>query len=414
MTHSEQRPGRRAAATGGLALVYGGGFVSYADSAMTPVKLAAYVAVLAGLAVLVAGSGRLSRSRLVFIGVFCFGHAQATLASMFAAGTVVGPVQVAQEMLYPVVLFVSALVLHRIRDVRHGPLRTLILALAAANFGAAALASLGLLGSVPVFGDIVVGRAIFGTSLPSAAGLTFNVNYYAVSQGCFLMLYGLLAHLGGRWTARDRVILAALFLSTFWGSSRGVLLALAGAAAAMLLVNAVWGPPRRARIARAVLCGLVAAVVIAFSVYYEQIYDVFRLAKGLNRRDLIWSQGVDLWLQRPVLGWGLDVEVAQRFAAGALPEGVSFHSGYLHTLVRGGVALFVFSFGFLILGVAWGLGFSGPRWCAYHWEVGVVVFYLINGAFRTYSLGGMGLLPALAVTALSTCLHARASGDVRC
>jgi hypothetical protein len=397
--------------TASFALIYTGGFLSYADTQMTPSKLGAYALALTGLLLLLASQGRFSRSRLIFAGVFCFGYAQSTIASMFAAGSVAGPARVVQELLYPGVLLVSVIVLYRLEEVQRAKIKFLILFLAATNFGVALLASLGVLDEVPLFGPVSLGRVIFGTSIPSASGLSFNVNYFSVSQGCFFMLYGLVTRLDRDRRRLDIAVLALLFVSSFWGSSRGVFLSLLGAMATVLLLRALWGPFADARRARIILILAAVILTVVLSAYSDQIYDNLRLAKGLNKRDLIWSEGVSLWLQKPVLGWGLEVEIAQRFAAGALPEGVSFHSGYLHTLVRGGLALFLFSFGFMALGVVWGLGSSGRRWFNYRWAVATVVFYLLNAAFRTYSLGGMGLLPAVAATALSMCLYSRVRED---
>jgi len=50
----------------------------------------------------------------------------------------------------------------------------------------------GILQRLPLWGEIVQGRFIFGTELPSSAGLIWNVNYYAVTQAvgfwlCFIL-----------------------------------------------------------------------------------------------------------------------------------------------------------------------------------------------------------------------------------
>jgi O-antigen ligase len=237
--------------------------------------------------------------------------------------------------------------------------------------------------------------------------LTFNVNYYSASQASLFWLYGIVGHRcrgNSRW---DRLVLAFLFTSSLWGSSRGALLALGGAGLAFLLIIVVCGQGRRAKRAGILLATVVVASLVGFLVFYDQIYDIFRLAKGLNMRDRIWSRGFELWQQRPLLGWGLDVNVAKRFEAGPLPEGKSLHSGYLYTLVRGGLALFVFSYGLLVSALIWGLGRRRELWLRYRWAAGAVIFYLINAAFRTFSLGGLGLLPVLAAVGLSLCLHAR-------
>ena len=347
---------------------------------------------------------------MVFAGLFCFGFAQSTIISVSASGVLVGPVKLAQELLYPGVLFGSALAFHRVGGLESPGVRGLIVMLGGVNFAVALAASFGVVGALPPFGDIQVGRYVFGTSVQSSSGLNFNVNYFAVTQAALFWFYGVSTR-----RTRQRVdiwILVFLAASSVWGSSRGVLLALFAGLLTLLLLEAFHGPRRGARRARWAIVSIV--VVIGGGIYMapDHLYDAFRLYKGLNSRDHIWDTGVRLWLERPLFGWGADVEVAKRFVAGALPEGQSLHSGYLHTLVRGGLSAAFFTYGFFVCALAWGLGRRGTVWYAERWPVAIVVFYLVNAAFRTYSVGGLGLLPALAALGLSCCLHARVGGRV--
>jgi hypothetical protein len=405
---SDLHPSRRRLSDSGLVIVIVGAFLSYTHLELTPLKLFAYVMSLAGLSLMALAQAWVHRGPATVAGAFAAGITLATLVSALLSRTGAGAMSLVQDLFYPIVLFVGSVVLYRIRVAPVRVAKAVVLGIGLANFGVALLGSFGILGSVPLFGPIETGRWVFGTTVPSASGLAFNVNYMAVAQASLFFFYGIMA--AEDHDRHDAGALWFLALSSLWGSSRGVLLALLIAVVVVTGIGARHDRTRRRARARSWL--LVAALGVGVGVVMlgDYLYDAFRLYKGLNLRDQLWGHGLALWRERPVFGWGMDMKEGERFIGGALGAGSSLHSGYLHTLVRGGVALFVSSYGFIVFAVFWGLGTDRRRWLRHRWAVAAIVFYLVNTAFRTYSLGGTGLLPMLAVTGISICLHARFSG----
>lgn len=254
---------------------------------------------------------------------------------------------------------------------------------------------------LPVFGVLQHGRAIFGTDLPSSAGLMFNVNYYATFQGAvFLMLLGLRDNAAqvSRW---GTVGLAAVLLSGVLGSSRGATAALVLALGAYVLLKSA----KAVQYMRAtvLIIGVVAVCVYLLTHYYPTIADTFRFAKGLNNRDTIWGAAVKMYSQRPWIGWGGHNYIADQLLTHGSPN-ASVQSTFLIYLLRVGAVGFILV-GALLLAAVPPLRNSAFR-ARNAWAYALVLYWLINSAVRTYTLGGLGAIPVLATVGLSVLLTA--------
>jgi O-antigen ligase len=147
--------------------------------------------------------------------------------------------------------------------------------------------------------------------------------------------------------------------------------------------------------------------MVSVSLYWEEIADIFRFERGLNSRDEIWATVLLAYMERPLFGWGMDAGWAMGWASAGEFEGSSAHSGYLHTLLRiGGVGALVV-YGGLVYLLWW--SFKGSLVALVENQIAwaSVVLYLVNSIFRTYSFGGVGLLPIVAALGLSVILYRR-------
>jgi O-antigen ligase len=413
-----QRPQSRISAIF-FALLLFGAFLSYAESGTGIVKLIAYSLTAVALGALLLVWRPVGRQRVLLAFLF------STAFALFSALTILRAefsysqgntslLVLLQELSYPAVTLFLVLLGFRLIYSDRTLLIRIILILAMANFLVAVLGILGFVTYVPLFGDVHTGRYIFFTGIASSNGLMFNVNYYATTQATLFFFYGVIQSLTKDSLSRkDYFVLFLLFCSTFLGSSRGVSVAIMGALIVIYFIALLFernpGMKRVFLFLLLVTAGVLIVVLDFRSLYYEYydtLYTGLRLGRGLNLRDTIWSSGIELWLQRPFLGWG----AANASLLTGIESGLgdrSLHSGYVYSLVRGGlIGLFV-SFGFVFFCVLWGLGLNKRSWFEYRWAVAAVSFYLISTATRTYSIGGLGLLPLLLGIAMSLCFYAR-------
>jgi len=298
---------RQGLLSSGLLVVLAGAFLSYTHLELNPVKLFSYIMSMVGLSVVVLADQRFHRGPTIVAAAFTSGMALSTLVSGLLSHTGAEPLSLAQELFYPIVLCVGSIVLWRIQSGSIFGLDRLVLGVGLANFGVALLGTFGVLDSVPLFGPIETGRWVFGTTLPSASGLAFNVNYFAVTQATLFFFYGIMT--GDRSGPRRSAVLWLLALSSLWGSSRGVLLSLVVAVMVMLVIVAFHDKTRRGAMARVWLLATVAGLGVGLLFVGDYLYDAFRLYKGLVHEWGSWRRGLAplrlsaharAWWPRPV------------------------------------------------------------------------------------------------------------------
>jgi O-antigen ligase len=365
-----------------------------------------YVVAFSGLCGLVLALPVMCRTRAQNVLVICLLMLSVSLASMLLATDYsTSTLLIVQTGLYPIVLAILLLHGWQVLGSNRQALATFAACLGLVNGLVALLSSLGVITSLPLIGTIETGRLIFGTSIPSSTGLAFNVNYYATLQGTLFLLYSWLVSDGGGRSKRYHVAIGAYLLgSSLIGSSRGVL-------AGLIAVGIVWLALRlvRWRYRAKLQVVLVALPFIALGVLlvapaWPAAADALRVDRGLNYRDALWSAGLELWMERPLLGYGYAAATSDLLGH-MVDRAGSLHSGYLETLNRGGALLFGLVYGSVITIVLSALRLSRDRWCRNGWPVAIVVFWLVNSAFRTFTLGGLGLLPVAAGLALSSILY---------
>ncbi|QIB65973.1 O-antigen ligase family protein [Kineobactrum salinum] len=336
-----------------------------------------------------------------------------TLVSIMLSGSYRGLLSLGQTIMYPLCFGFLIASGYKYLWCSRRSILVLLVFLAFGNATVALLGAIGAISSVPFFGEVGQGRYIFGTTMHSSNGLAFNVNYYATIQGAMFFLYAIMAGAGGRRIAGiNAFVLVMIFASSLIGSSRGGLVSFC---AAFLSVGLIARPSIFTIKGSALLLGSIAAgvaILANLGAIGAYLYEALRLWKGLAMRGDLWSAAWELWMMRPVFGWGdLGGEGLATITYGEY-EGSSMHSGYLNTLVRGGMVQFFASFGFVVFALLWGLGRSRVRWYINRWAVGGIVFYLVNAIFRTYSIGGLGLLPVIVLIASSICLYSSRTDKV--
>lgn len=392
----------------GYALVLGS-FFSYGQSGHAPIALLGYVFAISALIIALLVTQKLSSIVAQRVSIFVFLFAIVTLLSALSntAGSV-SWIELGQALTYPATLGLLLLVGYRILHFAHRSLGWFIVFLASANCLVGLAGSAGFVSVAGPFGEVDQGRLIFGTNFRSSNGLALNVNYYAATQAALGFLYALFRSVKVPNVGRaDWAIIGAILVSSLIGSSRGVTVGILASIIVVLVIDALGARNSVKWRARGliVLSGLL--VIVSTGVYWEEIYDIFRFARGLNMRDEIWAAVMVAWFERPWLGWGLETGSAMGLVTSGELEGRSAHSGYLHTLLRLGFVGVVVVYGGLLYFLWWSLN-GNPTLVAENklaWSC--VVLYLANSMFRTYSFGGVGLLPLVGALAISVLIYRR-------
>lgn len=401
-----QTPHSARLTTWAFVLLFGGAALSYMSQSLG--QLVGYMLAFSGIVTLAISYPIVSRLRAHLVFLLCVGMLLTSLLSMLAASQYATGVRAGiQSGMYPIILACLLLYGWRFFQANLKLLGCILLGVGMLNAIVALLASIGAITRLPLVGGIPTGRYIFGTDLPSSTGLAFNVNYYSTLQGSIFMLYAWIwSILSAERRCYHLVFGGFLFSTIVIGSSRGVL-------AAILLAGVAWLVLRfmsvnwRAKLKYLAVAGPGVCIAIILLISgWDSVSDAFRVSRGLNGRDVIWSGGIQIWLERPLLGYGY-VGSTKEMLGVLIDRPGSLHSGYLSTLHRGGLLLFILVYGGALGITALGLGLSRKRWWRYRWPVIIVVFWLSNSAIRSFNLGGLGLLPVAVGIALSVILYAR-------
>ncbi len=391
-----------------------GSFLSYAQSGYNPISMIGYFISIASL---LATYFSLQKDHKFFrqkVTIFFVIFMLATIfsISLNALDAFLTP-RIVQELIYP--FSASIILLYGYRFFYNKPKIALnfIIILSITNFLAGFLGIFANISYIPIFGDIKTGRYIFGTSIPSSNGLMLNVNYFATAQLVFSFLYILIINYSyQKPKLKHWIVFFGIATTSLIGSSRGITLSLLSGLWVVLLISSLSKSKDGGNLAKLYIF---LTVVIAFTIgflFYEDFYSIFRLHRGLNARDEIWTIAIHAWLEKPFFGWSFNTGEAMGIFSYGEFEDKSTHSGYIHTLLRGGIISFIVVYGMVLYSIFCGLGLSRKAWIDHKWAVGAVVTYLVASGFRSYSFGGLGLLPLLASIALSLCLHGQSLSKV--
>ncbi len=262
----------------------------------------------------------------------------------------------------------------------------LIIALTQATF-ALANTLVGPL-TLPVLGRLEKGRAIFFTSLGSSSGLMANVNYYSMSQ---LMLFWFLLGTSKSTSIKKpyiRTILALVLLSTILGSSRGVMCCLFITLFLYWMIRKEISAPRI--VGYTLMFAVISYSITTFIASNDDFQHDIRVNRGLNGREIRWESAFIEIRKSPWLGHMINYSVE----TGTDDLG-SAQSTTITSLLRVGI-LGTFAWLIAILyGVI--LGIQRPQSA---WALCALVSWILDGFARTYSFGGVGLIPLIALLAL--------------
>ena len=330
-----------------------------------------------------------------------------TLAAMVFSPYEGGAEDALQALVYPITGLGLLLFGWRLLTANTALISRLCAWIAAVNAAVAIMGSIGWISHLPLIGSIETGRLIFGTNLPSSTGLFGNVNYYSTGQAVLWFLFVWLGACRRNSESIPFLLMAiVLFFSVFIGSSRGVLAALLVSLSFGLAMYWVTLQSRDRLWVALLSCLTVSLFSFAILLSWDAVYHILRLERGLNFRDALWRAGIQIWLERPLLGWGYAGAATERLGEMTGRE-ASLHNGYLESLVRSGIFGFLLSYGLAIVLFIFSLIKNRKNLRPLIWPAMLVIFWLVNTAVRTFSFGGLGLLPVASVTALSVMVFYR-------
>lgn len=295
-----------------------------------------------------------------------------------------------QSLAYPLILIFLVLGGWRVIFDTQGIHAKLVIILFTTNASVAFLSVAGLISELPLFGEITRGRFIFGTSIPSSAGLIWNVNYFAITQLVgFWLSYFIFSKnsLNKRWV----VPLAFIALSIPLGSSRSITLSFLLSILIFLYIFSSKGLKK------------IILAVFAFSVFFsssfyayiinsDEIATSLRLDRGLNGRDELWEYGFNLFLDSPLFGMGSIERMKQLLTETAGLHNTTVQNSILFTMIRIGslgtffmISFLIYSFYKFITAVN-KTKFDAALFCCFF-------ALILDSMVRSYSLGGVGLSP---------------------
>lgn len=252
--------------------------------------------------------------------------------------------------------------------------------------------------NIPSIGVLPVGRVIFGTSIPSSAGLLWNVNYYSITQaiGFWLCFY-----IFDRIIINKRLIgfcLLLISLSVLIGSSRSISL---GFVFSIIFYFSL----KKLTRSKAFILIITIGAILLFSPFIEHFlygdwaYQNLRIYKGFNSRDLIWDSALKMISTRPILGWG---------SISSIENALITDFGAPTTSVQNSIILSVVRVGFLGT-IFWVIIVTIPLLKAFRCTscasllklLSAIILIIIDSFFRTYSYGGVGFIPLIFLIYLS-------------
>lgn len=267
--------------------------------------------------------------------------------------------------------------------------------------GLVAFASvMGLLSSLPIFGDITRGRYIFGTSIQSSAGLIWNVNYYAITQLVGFWV-SIIVFLNYRLSKFWLMLIFLIACSTIMGSSRGVTSALI----LSLLIYGYFHVGFSVKRLMEILGGIFVFSLGALFAYVssnEQLSTSLRLDRGTNGRDELWQYAFELFSDAPLLGLFSIEKIKTLLVVDGGLQNTTVQNTFLFTLVRLGILGVLFLTLFVLAAVS---NFIKNKQKS---SVDIAIFccffcLVLDSMVRSYSLGGVGFAPFM-MTICGCCL----------
>jgi len=191
--------------------------------------------------------------------------------------------------------------------------------------------------------SLIITRFILDESLGIHAERARGPFLQAVANGVSLNLLGLLAlHAYRRGRARGvkiAILLASVPIAILATMTRAVWLSFAGTVVALIFLSKS-RTLRRAGLGLALVVGAGLAVVLSSPSLERTLSDRLTDSGPVEFRQLVYAGGWQMFLERPLTGWGFHQMPAQlpRYV-GDGPDKVLYpHNTYLEVLVEGGVA----------------------------------------------------------------------------
>lgn len=250
--------------------------------------------------------------------------------------------------------------------------------------------------TLPLLGELERGRAIFFLDVRSASGLLNNENYYSAVQA--LAFWSGFAVRSG--STVKRLMLVVVGLSVFTGASRSV-----SAIFILSVLSYLYFFQVRRRHLKLLLITVasLAAILMAPQVpkilQQDDVSQSLRIYKGFNSRDLIWEASLDVISENILLGVG-DIEVSSREIVEAGSTNSTSQNSMLSMLLRVGVLGSLYMIGFFLVGLLQTVkiaasGMTQQQYCL----ISIFGIFVLDGLFRSYSVGGVGLIPLIGVVA---------------
>ena len=332
-------------------------------------------------------------NKISFVGgsvvlLYSFFYGMVSFVSFFIGSIEYGAPSV-EVILYPFIFFLMAGALWKV-FLLEGLAAKLVLFLFLSNVLVACAPYFGI-ESLPVIGVISTGRVIFFTSLPSSAGLFWNVNYFAATQAVgFWLLYSMLKR--GTLPHSYRYFVYLVGLSVVMGSSRSITFSLIASLLAyqLLLSN---GKYKFAFLLMAGVLSFGASGIVDSMYGDDEISEGLRLYKGLNNRDDLWEAGFEAALQAPFFGYGSPSVVSEKIMLlGATTSTVQ--NAYLTTQLLFGIFGLLVVYSMVVFAFVKTATLKRVASCDAA-VFGLLTFTLLDSAVRSYLVGGIGPIPFL-------------------
>ena len=245
--------------------------------------------------------------------------------------------------------------------------------------------------TLPMYGKLVLYRNIFFLPFQSSSGLLGNINYYSVVQGVgFWVAFGLLHnHLTRKKLTNSGFIF--IFVSSFFGASRS-----AGAALLCSLMLYFYITADRIKKIRIIIYTMISIIIVLVIVRQfftvDRVDQAFRLYKGFNARDEIWAAAVEMFYERPLVGWGSIATINESLVDEFGSPNTSTQNTLFFSLLRIGILGTVCWLLQVLMACYYGFRRSSTRF-QHTWALCGIFFVGFDSMFRTYSFGGVGFIP---------------------
>lgn len=258
--------------------------------------------------------------------------------------------------------------------------------------------------SLPVLGTLELGRTMFFLPLRTSGGLLFGINYFAISSVVLPLIavyfYQLSSH---KISGLRKLSLLICFLSIILASSRSVT-AIAFLIFVLYRMNKYFDARRIIFITFIMICtvSILGGSLYAYLLTDDDLSHSLRLYKGLNNRDDIWLAAETIIMNNPILGAGSISTFESKLIQYGSPT-TAVQNMYILAFLKNGL----FGLIFLVLLLTYTLYKAYKNNTQYLSLYFIVILSIIDGFFRSYSIGGFGVVSLSLTFAISALLHER-------